>query len=627
MPPASSPIRFGSFELNLQSGELRKDGLKIRLADQPLQVLTLLLENPGGVVTREQMQRRLWSSDTFVDFEHSLNAAVKRLREALGDSAETPRFIETLPRHGYRLIVPVDGGAARESADRADSSSPVRGRSRWWWFAAAGVAVALAYPAARRMLQWTSPPPAAIHSLAVLPLENLSGDPSQEYFSDGMTEALITELGRIRSLRVISRRSAMQYKGTTKTVPQIAAELKVDAIVEGSAMRDHDRVRISAQLVRAQPEEHLWAHSYERDLRDSIALQREVSQAIVLEIQGTLLTSGEQQGYRPLEAATHPIDAQSYELYLKGRYYWNKRTPDGILKSHEYFRQAIRQDASNALAYAGLADSYIVLGSGQFGLMSPREAMPKAEAAAKQALQRDSTLAEAHAALGYVRFYFDWNPPGSEREFQQAIELNPSYATAHHWYALSLNARGRFAEAIAEIKKAESLDPLSLIIGSDIGTIFHYARQDDLAIAQLRKTLDMDPNFATAHFVLARCYAQQKRYPEAIAAMKRAIELAGDEPLWNEGLAYIYAKSGQREEALKILNKLNDEAKQRFVPASNLIWAYIGLGDVDRAIYWLERAHAAHEDTIVVLQVQPELDPLRSDPRFQELLRRMHFSP
>jgi TolB-like protein/DNA-binding winged helix-turn-helix (wHTH) protein/Flp pilus assembly protein TadD len=629
--PTSSPVRFGSFELDLQTGELRKNGIKIRLADQPLQVLTLLLEHPGEVVTREELQRRLWSSDTFVEFEHSLNAAVKRLREALGDSAENPKFVETLPRHGYRLIAPV-GSTARPPVEPlvrdARETVPLPKRRRWAVVTALLVLGAASYPVVKWMWHWLHPE-APIQTIAILPLENLSHDPDEEYFSDGMTEALITELGQIRAVRVISRQSVMHYKGTTKTIPQIGEELKVDGLVEGSALRDGNKVRISVQLIRVKPEEHLWAHSYERDLGDVLALQGDVASAIASEIIVTLTPRARvlQKGPARQQVEANPLNEQSYELYLKGRYHWNKRTPNGIMRSLEYFESAAERDPTNSLVYAGIADSYIVLGSGQFGLMSPKEAMLKAEEAAKHALQLNSGLAEAHTTLGYLRFYFDWDPQGAEREFQEAIELNPSYATAHHWYALSLNAMGRFPEAIREIKKAERLDPLSLIITSDMGTVLHYARQDDQAIEQLRKALEMDPRFATAHYVLARCYTQEKRYQEAIAEIKRAIELAGDEPLWNEALAYIYAMAGYRDEAMATLSKLNEQSKHRFIPASNLTWAYIGLGDTDRAFFWLEKAYAAREDIIVVLKVQPELDPLRLDPRFKALLQRMNFSP
>ena len=619
MIPASSPICFGSFELDLQSGELRKEGLRIRLADQPLGVLRLLLENPGKLVSREELQQHLWPAGTFVDFEHSLNAAVKRLREALGDSAENPRFIETLPRHGYRFIAPVDG-LARPSAEPASAArseaSPQQKRLRWAVLVGLLFIGVASYPVGKWGWQQWRHSDATIRAIAVLPLENLSGDPNQEYFSDGMTEALITELGHIRSVRVISRQSAMHFKGTTKTVPQIAEELRVDALLEGSVLRDGDTVRVSAQLIRAMPEQHLWARSYERDLGDVLRLQDDLAKAIAREIEVTLTP---QEQVRLSKA--RQVDSQSYELYLKGRYHWNRRTPDSIVKGIEYFQLAADKDPTNALAYAGLADSYIVLGSGQFGLMPPKDAMPKAEKAAQHALHLDGTLAEARTTLGYVKFYFNWDPSGAEAEFLEAIELNPSYATAHHWYALSLNARGRFPDAIGEITEARRLDPLSLIIGTDMGNIYHYARQDDQAIGELKKTLEMDSNFATAHFVLARCFAEQKRYPEAIAEMKRAIDLAGDEPLWNESLAYIYAKAGYKDEALRILNLLNEQSTHRFVPASNMAWAYIGLGDFDRAFFWLEKACAAHEDITVVLKVQPELDPIRPDPRFQALLR------
>ena len=519
-----------------------------------------------------------------------------------------------------RLQTPVTAGEV----------APVLGekKGKWWKLGAAAivlvalVGMAIGFVGGIRE-RFAGAKRAPIQSIAVLPLANLSHDPEQDYFADGMTEELITDLSQIASLKVISRTSVMRYKGSSKPLPEIARELNVDGIVEGSVLRSGDRVRITAQLIQAASDTHVWAKSYERDLREVLALQSEVAQAIASEIKAKV-TPEEQTRL----TKAHQVDPQSYELYLKGRYFWNKRTPDALRKSLEYFQSAADKDPTNGLALAGLADTYAILGSaGEYGVMSPKEAMPKAEAAAKQALQLDSTLAEAHVTLGYLGFIFDWDWQDAEREFQQAIKLNPSYAHAHHWYAYFLAYTGRPSDAISEIRKAETLDPLSLIISTDVGEILNFLRQYDPAIEQLKKAIEMDPNFAAAHFTLAHSYVAKKTYPEAISEMKWAIELAGDEPTWNEYLAYVYALANHRNEAIEILNKLNEQSKHRFIPASNMVYAYMALGDTNRAFYFLEKAYSGRETIMSSLAGDPELDPLRSDPRFQDLVRRMNFPP
>jgi eukaryotic-like serine/threonine-protein kinase len=505
------------------------------------------------------------------------------------------------------------------------------GSKQWnWWklgvaamVAVALVAMAIGFVAGRIGERFGGAQREPIQSIAVLPLANLSHDPEQEYFADGMTEELITELSQIGSLKVISRTSVMRFKGSGKALPQIARELNVDGIVEGSVLRSGDQVRITAQLIHAPSDTHIWAKSYERDLHEVLTLQSEVAQAIAKEIKAKVTPEE-----RTRLTRAHQVDPQSYELYLKGRYFWNKRTPEALKKGLEYFQSAADKDPTNGLAFAGLADTYAILGSaGEYGVMSPKEAMPKAEAAAKEALQLDSTLAEAHVTLGYLGFIFDWDWQDAEREFQQAIKLNPSYAHAHHWYAYFLAYTGRPTDAISEIRKAETLDPLSLIISTDVGEILDFLRQYDHAIEQLKKAIEMDPNFAAAHFTLAHSYTHEKRYPEAISEMKRAIELAGDDPTWNEYLAYVYALADHRKEAIEILNVLNEQSKHRFIPASNMVYAYMALGDTNRAFYFLEKAYAERETIVSSLGRDPDLDPLRSDPRFQELLRRMNFPP
>jgi len=973
-------VRFGAFELDLLAGELRKQGMKIKLHGQPIEVLALLLERPGEVVTREELQKTLWPHDTVVEFEHSINAAIKRLREALGDSADTPRFVETLPRRGYRFIAPVEqldresphvevppdvapaalpqvglgdlvgqtvshyrvleklgGGGmgvvykaedirlgrtvalkflpeqlsknrqalerfqrearaasalnhphictihdfdeyesrpfivmefleghtlkqrlvgpglaparppqgvalqtdmlldlAIQIADALDAAhtkgivhrdikpanifviprggttqakildfglakltglgtrgsgfgvgpglapakpapgpalqetpteesltgtgmmmgtveymSPeqARGqqldpRSDLFSFGAvlyematgrqafsgstpavifdailhgaptppsqlnpdlppkleeiiskalekdrklryqtacdlrtdlqrlkrdtesgrsavasvgagfarpregtrrggpyktavvgAGVIVAalavvligfnvaglrdrlLTSVGARRAV-----PLPRIESLAVLPLANLSGDPEQEYFADGMTDELITNLSKIGSLKVISRTSVMQYKGAKKPLREIAQALGVDGVIEGSVFRAGNRVRITAQLIHAATDRHLWAESYERDLRDVLALQSEVAGAIANEIK-IKLTPQEQARL----ASARPVNPEAHEAYLKGRYYWNLRTEEGVKKGIEYFQQAIEKDPGYALAYAGLADSYVLLGD--WGLMAPKEAFPRAKAAALKALEMDETLADPHASLGAARVDYDWDWVRAEKEFKRAIELNPGYATAHRCYAEYLSAMGRHNEAIAEAKRAQELDPLSLSINAVEGWVFALARRYDEAIAQCRRTLELNAGFYPAHLYLGWAYEQEKLYAEAISEYQKGIALEQGNPALAAYLAHGYAAAGKRTEALKIISNLRELSKRRYVPPYRIAEIYAVLGDTDQAFGWLEKAYDNRSHQLVFLKVDPLVDSLRSDPRFQDLLRRLNFPP
>ena len=537
--PSSRLIRFGVFELDLRSGELQKQGRKIRLEGQPVQILICLLESPGELVTREDLHRKLWPADTFVNFEHGLNAAVKRLRQALNDSADNPRFVETLPRRGYRFIAPIqavaaggDVSAVNEAAavtevpatrDLAEERAPDRGdlsektsvfAPQRWPHARKRFGVALLVVLGILTLWILRPgsqPPRVIRSLAVLPLENLSGDASQEYFSDGMTDELITELGQISELRVISRTSVMTYKGAHKSLPQIAQELNVDAVVEGTVLRSGEQVRITAQLIQAAADKHLWAQSYEGNLQDMLALQKKVAQSIAEEIR-IKLTPHEQAVLKNSKR----VNPEAYEAYLKGRYSWNKRTADGLKKAAVYFNQAIEKDPNYAQAYAGLADSYALLGDWEYGVLAPKEAYPRAKAAATKALDLDSTLGEAHISLAFCLDGFDWDWESAGREFRRGIELNPGYATGHHWYAWHLAALGRNDEAVAEMKKAESLDPLSLIISADLAEELLIAHRYDEAIRQSRKTMDLTLNLPSHTMSWAR------RWCKSICTKKRS---------------------------------------------------------------------------------------------------------
>jgi len=467
-------------------------------------------------------------------------------------------------------------------------------------------------------LGWLRPGlrPGEVQSIAVLPLANLSGDPAQEYFADGMTEELITQLAKIGALKVISRTSVMHYKGTTETLPQIGRELNADAVVEGSVQRSGDRVRITAQLIQAATDRHLWAQGYERDSRDVLAMEEEVARAIAGEIKVKLTPQ-----QRERLAGVGPVDPAAFEAYLKGRYYWNRRTQEALRKSREYFQVAIDKDPTYAVAYAGLADSYNVLG--YYSVLPPVESFPLGTAAALKALEIDDGLAEAHASLAYARFYYRWDWSGAETEYKRAIELNPNYATAHHWYALCLTMMGRFDEAMVEIKRAQELDPLSAIISNTVAAVFFFSRRYDQGIEQLHQTLDMDPNFVVAHSLLGRLYMQKGMFENAVAEMQKAGALDPNSHSKLAGVAQVYAVAGRRAEAQKILGELKEISKRRYVAPNEIAGIYAALGEKDATFEWLQKALEAHDNWLTELKVDPGWDNLRSDPRFQELARRI----
>jgi TolB-like protein/DNA-binding winged helix-turn-helix (wHTH) protein/Flp pilus assembly protein TadD len=646
MPPLSpnSVVRFGTFEVSFHSGEVRKSGLRIRVQHQPMKLLEVLLEHPGEVVTREELRSRVWPNESFGDFDQALNIAIGKLRSAVGDSAENPRFIETLPKRGYRFIADVsvvDADAhtkKQPESAAADLPSPVRKMELGNTLQGAGLAtvpkrrkwptsriiVALALVLSLPILAvWLfhsyRPAPTRIRSLAVLPLENLSGDTSQNYFADGMTDELITDLAQISALRVISRTSAMVYKGARKPLPQIARELNVDAVVEGTVLRSGDQVRITAQLIEASTDKHLWSQSYEGELRDTLALQNRVASAIADQIRISL-TPQEQAALKDVKV----VNPEAYESYLKGRYFWNKRTPDGLKVALAYFKEAIEEDPKYAQAYSGLADTYALLGDWQYAVMTPKEAFPKAKAAAIKALELDSSLGEAHNSLAFVMDGFDWDFDSAEKEFQRAIELNPGYATAHHWYAWHLSLLGRFDDAIAEMKKAQNLDPLSLIINADLAELLVLAHHYDESVAQSRKTIEMDPNFALAHNQLAQAYLQEHIYDEAVTELKKAVQLSSNSATCIANLARAYVASGKRSEAEKLLGDLKKRSNAAYSNAPEIAIVYASLGDSDQAMNWLEKGYEERFNPGVLLR--PGFDPLRSDSRFQNLLRRIGLS-
>src|SRR6266851_2887382 len=565
-------VRFGAFELDQHAGELHKDGIRIRLQEQPLQLLQILLEQPGKLVPREELRQRVWPSDTFVDFDHGINNAIKRLREALGDTAETPRFVETLPRRGYRFIGEVESDAPE------------------------------------------------MRSLAVLPLENLSRDPEQEFFADGMTEALITTLAKISALQVVSRTSAMHFKGVHRPLREIARELQVDGIVEGTVMRSGLRVRISAQLINARTDAHVWAENYDRDLRDVLELQSEVARAIAREVQVKVT---------PLEqtqlARTRPVDPEAYEAYLKGRYYWNKRTGESMKQGLACFERAIEMDPTYAAAHAGLADSAAVLG--WWGFASPDQGLVRAKEAARMALSIDSTLPEPHACLGFILLHYDFDFLGAEAEFRRALELNPRYATGAQWYGILLCLVGRLDECIAELQRATRLDPLSLVIRWTYAHFLFFARRYDDTIEEGRKALALDPNFGQARQVLGSAYEEKGMHEAALAELTEALRLSGRNPNFLGSLGYAYAGAGNRECALEIVKELQHVFPKPYPITYWVAMIYANMNEKDEACRWLEIGYKERSAHMVYLNVDPRFDNLRSDPRLHDLRRRMNFPP
>jgi TolB-like protein/DNA-binding winged helix-turn-helix (wHTH) protein/Flp pilus assembly protein TadD len=620
--PSAPAVRFGLFELDVRAGELRKRGVRVPLQGLPVQLLIVMLENPGQVVTRDELRARLWPADTFVDFDHSLHNAVARLREALGEDANNPRFIETLPRRGYRFIAPVDSPVMPQTV-----TSNVAPRGRFWRAFAPAILALVAVPAVLvgfnvggvRSRLFGKPPSAHIDSIAVLPLKNLSDDREQDYFADGMTEALITDLGKVGALRVISRTSVMRYKDTKKPLPEIARELQVDALVEGTVERSGDRLRITANLVQASPERHLWAESYERDLRDVIALQNDVARTITQQIQVKLTPEEDAR-----LTASHTVDPEAYKLYIKGRYFWVKRNRESFNLAMGYFQQAIDRDPGYAAPYSGLADCYVLFGSSfDVGGLAPSEVQPKAKAAALRALELDSSLSDAHNSLAYVKLTYDWDWQGAEAEFKRSLKLNPGYAHGHHWYAHLLLSSGRRDEALAESNRALELDPVSPIINLHLGWHYLYTRQYDRALDQLAKTLELDPSYALAHWYRGLAYEQKKLYPDALREMGKAKDLLPGNLAVQSDIGHVYAVSGDKDAAERVIARLREESKRHYVNKYEVALIYVGLGQNDQAFEWLDKAFRGHSDQLIYLNVDPRLDSIRCDSRFTELVRRV----
>jgi TolB-like protein len=588
-----NPIQFGdNFELDARACELRRAGRPLKLERIPMELLLLLIEQRGRVVTRKEILEKIWGKDVFVDPESSINSAVRKIRQVLEDDPTQPRFLQTVSRRGYRFIASIWEVGFPE-ARRCQDGRPKSSES----------------PAVKK------PTNQRIRSIAVLPLENLTGDAGQQYFADGMTEALITTLAQIESLGVISRTSALHYHASGKPLPQIANELRVDGIVEGSVARCGNRVRIDAQLIHAPSDRHLWAKSYERDLQDVLALQGEIARSIASEIK-IRLTPKDRARLRN----SPPVNREAYDAYLKGRFFWNKRTAQALKTGIGHFEDATKKDPGYARAYAGLADSYDV--APFYSVMTPKEAYPRAKAAAMKALEIDESLGDAHTSLAHALWSYDWDWASAERENQRSLELNSNYATGHHWYSWFLELMGRHDEAVHEAQRALRLDPLSLAINTQLGVAYYYAREYRHAVEQLRKTLELDPRYPMAYIYLGQCLDQLEEFEGAIAEFEKGLQ-AVEDPWLSASLIHACGRADRRMEAKKELAKLLESSKTKVVSPYLLAMAYAGLDEKAKALGWLETAYRERANWIPYLKVDPEVDNLRTDPRFAELLRRV----
>ena len=563
--PEARIIEFGAFGISTADRLLHRGGQVIPLFPKAIDTLLVLLTSDGRVLTKEELVKAVWG-DIFIEGEGALARNISLLRKALGDRPGDSRYIQTIPRRGYRWVAPI-------------TETPV--------------------------------------TVVVFPLENLARDPEQNYFSAGMTEALLANLGKIAALKVIAFPGVKPGESEPRPA-EIAHSLGAGVALNGCVLHDRGRVRITMHLLEAQTGLQLWADQYDCNVQDVLELQGNVSQQIAQAVR-VKLTSRDQARL----AAPRPVIPAAYGEYLKGRYHWNRRTPEGFWKAIEHFQRAVAADPAWAPPYAGLADTYLLLGSTSYDVLPPREAMPKAKAAAASALEMDDSNAEAHASLGYSLLAYDWNLPVAEREFRRALELNPGYATAHHWYAHCLLAMGKMNEARAEMGRALERDPLSLVINTGLGWALYLARRYDEAIEQYRKTLDMESDFVLARCMLGLAYKRKRMYAEAIAEFRRALAVSPESTFALAGLGRTFALRGNRKEALRILRKLTRLSKSRYVPSIHSASIYAALGDNEHAYTCAAQACEERSHYLIYLNVDPSLGTFRDDPRFPGLARRI----
>ena len=661
------PIRFGEgYEVDLRPRRLRRGSHVLKLERIPFEILLLLLEHRDEIVTRDQIVSRVWGQGVFLDTDNSIRGAIRKLRQVLKDDAETPRFIQTVTGQGYRfialVIAPKEASAGSEpeasvvptsdrdfvseldgwlqarrlrlvepdedrTAENAAHSGTIHGQGNRkahrrlfvGGVALLSVACFLSFLAVWGWRRASSPP---THSqgkivIAVLPFENLSSDPDQEFFSDGLTEELIAQVGKLNRdrLTVVARGSVAKYKGSNLAAREIGKELNADYLVQGSVRRWSDRVRITVQLIQAQNQTDLWTENYDRELKDLLAVQDSVVRSIASQIHIALTEEQKTRLANPRQARP-----EAHEAYLKGRYYWNKRTADGMQNAEHYFQQAIDSDPTYAAAYSGLADCNS--GLTWHGFKSPADALPKAYAAARKAVEIDPESAEAHASLGLVLSH-NWEWAGAESEFRRALELDPQYANAHHWYGDYLSIKRRHYEALAEARRALELDPLNLMIGSWVALRYYQARDYSRAIEQARNAVELDSNFAAAHLLLGEGYVQAGSRSEGVSELKRAASLSGDSPLYKAQVAVALAAAGQKHEALRIAHELETISRKRYVSPYGLAQIYAALNNKEDAFKWLQAAYGDRAVWMGYLAVDPIFDRYRSDHRFQELLQRI----
>ena len=612
-------ILFGEYELDCETGELRRSGTLVKLQPQPAKLLNILVNRPGEVVTRQELAEQVWGSETYVDFEHGLNFAVRQIRSVLEDDAEHPRFLETVPKRGYRFIAPVSNQPHRTD-DKRSPVQPLPPRKSFLRYllavlAVTGLATTLIVMNNKRVALYKRAAGMAgsrkIESLAVLPLHNLSADAEQEYFSDGMTDELITDLAKFRNLRVISHTSVERYKETKRPLPEIARELGVDAIVEGTVMRSGDRVRITAQLIEAGSDRHLWAESYERDLRDVLALQGEVAERIATAV-GINLTAGDQT----LMASTRVVDSAAHEAYLKGNFYWNRSNCEGSKRALEYFQQGVAKDSNFAPAYLGLAQSYFTLGD--WGCWPHHEAFAKSKAQALRAIELDHNLGAAHTWLGMLAFFYEWDWQNAEKEFRQAIELDPNYSFAHLSYAVFLVTMGKPEQGFVEMRRAHELDPTSELTNMVSVHVLYLARQYDQAIEQAKVAIELNPGSWGAYIWLGESYERKGMYEQASAAYLKSKALEGLGPEELAAFRSAYLKSGIRGHWQQELATVKPNQ-------CSITVIYAHLGDKDRTLEYLNRDFQNHCTDLRMLNVDAIYDILRKDSRFQDVLHRMKF--
>ncbi len=584
--------RFGTFSIDTQERLLLCEGKHVPLKQKAVETLTLLLRESPRVVEKDRFMQAVWP-DAFVE-EGSLTVNISELRKALGGNSADKRYIETVPRRGYRFVAEVESVGLSDERPEAESD-------------------------ARARITFREEPIAdgeTIRTLAVLPFVNVNSDPALDYLSDGVTESIINSLSQLSPLRVLARSTVFRFKSLEVDPQQIGRELRVRALLLGRVIQLDDKLVVSTELVDTTDGAQLWGAQYNRTLSDLLFLQEEISSEVVERLR--LHLTGEERR-RATRRYTDNIEA--YHAYLKGRYYWNKRTEEELKKGIQHFRQAIEIDPTYALAYTGLSDCYIVLAN--LALLPPHDSFPKARAAAMKALEIDDALAEAHCSLATVRWVYEWDRREAEREYKRALELNPNYPTAHHWYSFSLAATCRMKEAVAEIERAYDVDPLSLIITTNMGTVFYWARRYDRAIEMYLKALEIDPSLWVTHWMIGLAFKQVGRLEEAVAELIKAAKFSEGNPLPSAALGHAYALAGMKDKARKVLLDLKRLARQRYVPSYAIGKVYAGLGDEDSAFEHLEKAGDERDFWLGLIKIDPELEHIHSESRFADLIRRV----